>query len=385
MVPRSAQLDRVKSLLRQFPIVAILGPRQVGKSTLARQVMHDWKRPCHPFDLENPADLARLSDPMLALSALRGLVVLDEIQRLPGLFPLLRVLADRRPVRSRFLILGSATPDLLRQGNETLAGRIAFHRLDGFSLEEVGVKHFSKLWLRGGFPRSYLAATQVESQTWREQFVSTFLERDIPQLGIQISSTTLRRFWAMLAHYHGQIWNASEFGRSFGVTDNTVRHYLDVLTSAFVVRQLQPWHANIKKRQVRSPKVYLSDSGILHSLLGIGAKPELESHPKLGASWEGFVISQVAAQLDLRPDEMYFWATHSGAELDLLVVRGGKQLGFEVKRSASPVMSPSMRIALSDLNLARLFVVHAGDHSYDMASNVRAISLPHLERELERI
>jgi len=382
MIRRTVHIGRVINLLKQFPVVAILGARQVGKTTLACEIQKAWGKPCHAFDLESPADLGRLADPDLALSPLKGLVVLDEIQRVPNLFPLLRVLADRRPIRTRFLILGSASPDMLRQGNETLAGRIAYYSLDGISLEEAGIKNHPKLWLRGGFPRSYLAASHAKSQTWRQQFITTFLERDIPQLGIQVSATTLRRFWTMLAHYHGQVWNASEFGRSFGVADNTVRNYLDILTSAFVVRQLQPWHENIKKRQVKSPKVYLADSGILHSLLGLDDKASVEVHPKLGASWEGFVISQVAALIDVRPHECFFWATHAGAELDLLVVRGRKRWGFEVKRTSAPALTPSMRTALSDLKLQRLFIVHAGEHSFDMAKNVRAIAISHLLDEV---
>lgn len=383
MLRRTLHLDRVKRLLKQFPVVAILGARQVGKTTLAGQVQKSWQRSCHAFDLESPSDLVRLANPELALPPLKGLVVLDEIQRLPNLFPLLRVLSDRRPIRTRFLILGSASPDMLRQGNETLAGRIAFYRLDGFSLEEVGVANHAKLWLRGGFPDSYLAASNTKSQIWRQHFVTTFLERDLPQLGIQVSATTLRRFWTMLAHYHGQVWNASEFGRSFGVADNTVRNYLDILTSAFVVRQLQPWHENIKKRQVKSPKVYLSDSGILHSLLGLDNKADVEAYPKLGASWEGFVISQVVSRLNVRPHDCYFWATHAGAELDLFVIRGRKRWGFEVKRTVAPTITPSMRTALVDLKLQRLFVIHAGQHSFDMAKNIRAIALPHLLDELK--
>jgi predicted AAA+ superfamily ATPase len=382
MLRRTVHLGRVINLLKQFPVVAILGARQVGKTTLAGEIQKAWGKPRHAFDLESPADQGRLADPDLALSPLKGLVVLDEIQRMPNLFPLLRVLADRRPIRTRFLILGSASPDMLRQGNETLAGRIAYYSLDGISLEEAGIRNHPKLWLRGGFPRSYLAASHAKSLTWRQQFITTFLERDIPQLGIQVSSTTLRRFWTMLAHYHGQVWNASEFGRSFGVADNTVRNYLDILTSAFVVRQLQPWHENIKKRQVKSPKVYLADSGILHSLLGLDDKAGVEAHPKLGASWEGFVISQVAALLDVRPHECFFWATHAGAELDLLVVRGRKRWGFEVKRTSAPALTPSMRTALSDLKLQRLIIVHAGEHSFDMAKNVRAIAISHLLDEV---
>jgi len=383
MLRRTEHLARLTSLLKQFPVVAILGARQTGKTTLAGQLQKAWKQPTHAFDLERQADLGRMADPELALAPLKGLVVLDEIQRLPNLFPELRVLADRRPIRTRFLILGSASPEMLRQGNETLAGRIAYYPLGGFSLQEVGVKNHSKLWLRGGFPRSFLASSHTKSQTWRQQFVTTFLERDIPQLGIQVSSTTLRRFWTMLAHYHGQVWNASEFGRSFGVADNTVRNYLDILSSAFVVRQLQPWHENIKKRQVKSPKVYLNDSGILHSLLGLKTMTDVEAYPKLGASWEGFVISQVATLLDVLPQECFFWRTHTGAEIDLLVVRGRKRWGFEVKRTSAPTITPSMRTALTDLKLQRLFVIHAGEHSFDMAKKIRAIALPHLLDELK--
>lgn len=382
MLARAYHLHRVQNLLKQFPIVGILGARQIGKTTLAQEIARHWKQPCHSFDLESPVDLARLADPHLALSPLKGLVILDEIQQLPGVFPLLRVLADRKPLRTRFLILGSASPDMLRQGNETLAGRIAYHPLHGFSLREVGNDNHAKLWLRGGFPKSFLATSLARSHTWRQQFVTTFLERDIPQLGIQVSSQTLRRFWTMLAHYHGQVWNASEFGRSFGVADNTVRNYLDILTSAFVVRQLQPWHENIKKRQVKSPKVYLSDSGLLHALLGIHNQVDLDVHPKIGASWEGFAISQIVEHLDVLPSECFFWATHAGAELDLLVIRGRRRWGFEIKRTSAPTITPSMKIALDDLKLQRLYVVHAGEHTFDMARNVRAVALSRLLKDL---
>jgi predicted AAA+ superfamily ATPase len=383
MLQRTRHLERVKRLLRQFPIVAILGARQVGKTTLADEVRRGWKQPCHAFDLENPIDIARLADPSLALEGLKGLVILDEIQRLPNLFPLLRVLADRRPVRTRFLILGSASPDMLRQGNETLAGRIAYYHLDGFSLEEVGQDNHAKLWIRGGFPDSFVASTNAKSVAWRQQFISTFLERDIPQLGVRVAAATLRRFWTMLAHYHGQVWNSSELSRSFGVSDSTVRHYLDILESSFVVRQLQPWHENIKKRQVKSPKVFLADSGILHTLLGLGSLADVEAYPKLGASWEGFVIAQVVNRLEVTPHECFFWATHAGAELDLLVVRGQKRQGFEVKRSTAPTVTPSMKAAMSDLRLDRLFVIHAGEHSFDMGKGIRGIALRHLLDELK--
>lgn len=383
MIQRPQHIARLRNLLRDNPVVGILGARQVGKTTLARDLQRNWKQPCHAFDLERQSDLVRLADPELALEPLRGLVVLDEIQRMPNLFPLLRVLSDRRPIRTRFLVLGSASPELLRQGNETLAGRLALHTLEGFSLQEVGFRKESQLWLRGGFPRSFLASSNARSRDWREEFIDTFLERDLPQLGIRVGAATLRRFWTMLAHYHGQIWNASEFARSFGVNHTTIRHYLDILTSSLVVRQLQPWHENLKKRQVKAPKAYLADSGLLHTLLGITNRIDLDTHPKLGASWEGFVISQVTRLLSVRPHECFFWATHTGAELDLLVVRGRRRWGFEIKRTSAPTITPSMRIVLDDLKLQRLFVIHAGQHSFDMAKGIRAVALSQLLDELK--
>ena len=383
MIQRPRQIYRLQTLLRDNPVAAILGARQIGKTTLAKALQEVWQQPCHAFDLERQSDLARLADPELTLEPLRGLVVLDEIQRLPNLFPLLRALADRRPIRTRFLVLGSASPELLRQGNETLAGRLAQHTLNGFSLQEVGVKSHSRLWLRGGFPRSFLASSNARSWEWREDFIATFLERDLPQLGIRIGAATLRRFWTMLAHYHGQVWNASQFARNFGVNHTTVRHYLDILTSAFVVQQLQPWHENLKKRQVKAPKIYLRDSGLLHTLLGVVHRADLDAHPQVGASWEGFVISQVTALLEVRPHECFFWATHTGAELDLLVVRGRRRWGFEVKRTTAPAVTPSMRVALADLKLQRLFVIHAGRHSFDLTKHIRAVALPHLPREFK--
>jgi uncharacterized protein len=381
MIERAEHLRNVTSLLKEFPVVALLGARQVGKTTLSRDLQKSWKQPCHAFDLERQSDLGRLADPELALTPLQGLVILDEVQRMPNLFPLLRVLADRRPLRTRFLLLGSASPDMLRQGNETLAGRVAYYELKGLALKEVGIQNHAKLWLRGGFPRSYIAGSNNKSVAWRQQFITTFLERDVPQLGIQVSATTLRRFWTMLAHYHGQIWNASEFARSFGVADNTVRNYLDILSSAFVVRQLQPWYENLKKRQVKSPKVYLADSGLLHALLGLKHVAHVEAYPKLGASWEGFVIEQVTSQLNVRAEECYFWATHAGAELDLLVVRGNRRWGFEIKRTSSPSLTPSMRTALADLKLQQLFVVHAGENTFDLAKRIRAVAMSDLLAE----
>jgi predicted AAA+ superfamily ATPase len=383
MISRPQHLHQLKRLLERYSVVGILGPRQIGKTTLARQFAKQLKGDSTHFDLEDPRDLARLSDAAMALEPLRGLVILDEIQRRPDLFPLLRVLADRRPIRTRFLVLGSASPDMLRQSSESLAGRISYYELPGFSLSEVTSKYHSKLWLRGGFPSSNTARTNSESDLWRRDFIKTFLERDLPQLGIQTPSAILRRFWTMLAHYHGQIWNASEFARSFGVTNKTVGHYLDLLMSAFVIHSLQPWHENLKKRQVKAPKVYFSDTGLLHSLLRLTSLNDLDAHPRVGASWEGFVIHQVIRLLRVNENERFFWATHAGAELDLLVVRGRKRWGFEVKRTSAPFITPSMRTALADLKLQRLFVVHAGEHSFDLAKNIRAIALTHVLNELK--
>lgn len=297
MIDRKQEVETIQGLLRRHPVVGMIGARQVGKTTLARLLIQKTKGPSSYFDLENPEDLARIADPMLALKDLKGLVVIDEIQRQPNLFPILRVLVDRPKSVTHFLVLGSASPDLLRQSAETLAGRIFYHELGGFSLEEVGVENHMQRWLRGGFPRSYLARTHSESDEWRQGFIRTFLERDLPQFGITIRSTTLRRFWTMLANTHGQIWNASEFGRSFGVADTTVRNYLDLMTSALVIRQLSPWHENISKRQVKAPKIYIADSGVLHTLLGLRTLKDLEGHPKVGASWEGFVLEQVIRHL----------------------------------------------------------------------------------------
>jgi hypothetical protein len=286
---------------------------------------------------------------------------------------------DRPRSPATFLVLGSASPELLRQSSETLAGRIAYHELGGLSLEEVGIKNHQRLWFRGGFPRSYLAKNDSDSHEWRRGFVRTFLERDLPQLGVNIRSVTLRRFWTMLAHYHGQIWNASEFARSFGVSDTTVRHYLDLLTAALVVRQLPAWHENISKRQVKSPKIYLVDSGILHSLLNLRIMTDVESHPKLGASWEGFVLGEVVNRLQATAEECHYWATYSGAELDLLITQGRRKRGFEIKRTSSPKMTKSMAVAVEDLNLDRLDVIHAGDHSFPLSDKIRAVALKDLE------
>ncbi len=381
MFKRSRHLKAVVGLLERHRVVALVGARQVGKSTLARQIAA--QRPHSLFlDLEDPRDLARLADPMLALGDRRGLVVLDEIQRSPELFPALRVLADRAH-GPRFLVLGGASAALLKQASESLAGRIVFHDLAGLDLDEVGAARAEALWLRGGFPRSFTARSNRASAEWRRGFVRTFLERDLPQLGVSVPSATMGRFWAMLAHCHGQTLNSSELGRSLGVSDTTIRHYADQLAATFVVRLLPPWHENLSKRQVKAPKIYIADSGLLHTLLDIEDKVDLERHPKLGASWEGFCIAQAVARLGARPEECYFWATHGGAEIDLVVVRGRRRRGFEIKRTSMPSVTPSMRTALVDLKLDSIDVIHAGAETFPLATKIRALALARLLQDLK--
>lgn len=385
-VRRGEHVQAVRALLRDNPVVAILGPRQVGKTTLARQVLANWRGPKSFYDLEDEVDRRKLQDPGIALREAKGLVVLDEVQQLPEVFRLLRVLADRRPVRTRFLVLGSASPELLRQSSESLAGRIAFHDLDGLHGREVSkVRGYSldRLWLRGGFPASFLARNDESSLRWRQDFVRTFLQRDIPALLPGTASAQLERFWRMLAHWHGSLWNASELARSLGTTDQTARRYLDLLTHTFVLRVLQPWHENLGKRQVKAPRVYIADSGLAHALLGIGTMAELLGHPKVGASWEGFLIGQVVELLGARRDECFFWATHQGAELDLLVVRGKRRIGFEWKRAEAPTMTKSMVVAQQDLRLDELYVVHGGQECWQMGKNVRAVAARRLLDEIE--
>ena len=382
MIPRERHLNRLKYLLSIFPVVAIIGARQVGKTTLARELSRTWQGPSRRFDLEDPGHLAQLEEPMLALGSLAGLVVIDEVQRRPELFSVLRVLVDRPHSKARFLVLGSASPSLLRQSSESLAGRIAVHELGGLSLEEVGVSAREPLWLRGGFPRSFLASNEGESAEWRREFIRTFLERDIPQLGIQIPSLTLHRFWRMLAHYHAQLWNGAELARAFGVAATTVRRYLDMLTSALVVRQLPAWHENISKRQVRSPKVYISDSGLLHSLLGIEDEAALHGHPKVGASWEGYALAEVIQRLGALPEECFFWGAHSGAKLDLLIVRGQKRIGIEFKRTTSPGTTRSMHSAAKILDLDELILVHAGEDSFLLRGGFKAVAFARLAQDL---
>jgi hypothetical protein len=378
---RSSEVRDVRRLIATNPVVAILGPRQVGKTTLARAIAHHWTGPTTTFDLEDPRDLERLSDPTTALGPLRGLVVIDEIQRRPDLFPILRVLADRDPRPARFLVLGSASPGLLKQSSESLAGRIAYFELQGFGLADVGPR-WERLWLRGGFPRSYLARGDDESLRWRRDLIRTFLERDLPALGITIPARTIHRFWMMLAHYHGQIWNGAELARAFGIAETTVKRYLDLLTNTFMVRMLSPWSENPGKRIVKTPKVYLADAGLLHALLDIRNARALEGHPKIGASFEGFALQEVARTLRVRPDQCYFWATHQGAELDLLVVEGTRRRGFEFKRSDAPGITKSMRIALDDLGLDTLDIVHAGKSTYPLADRIRAVAISRVTTDL---
>jgi len=371
VIDRKADVAPVRAALRRSRVVALLGPRQCGKTTLARKFVSPDS--LNYFDLEEPQSLARLTEPDTALRPLEKLVVIDEIQRRPDLFPLLRVLADRTPLPARFLILGSASPDLLRQSSESLAGRLETVSLEGFRLSDLGAAAQSRHWLRGGFPLAYTARTEADSLTWRRQFLQTFLERDLPQLGIRIPAAVLRRFWNMVAHYHGQIWNAAELARALAVNESTVRRYLDLMTGVFMVRQLPPWFENLGKRQVKAPKIYVRDSGLLHTLLGVTSQHDLEHHPKVGASWEGYAVEEVLKAL--QPDEAYYWATYNGAEIDLILFKDGRRVGVECKRADAPALTPSMRIALADLKLDQLSVVYPGEKKYSLARNVEVVPL----------
>jgi hypothetical protein len=372
--PRPDLQQEIEHALARSRVVALIGPRQCGKTTLARQFVAVDS--LNYFDLEDPVSLARLDQPMTALQDLMGLVVIDEVQRRPDLFPILRVLCDRAPLPARFLILGSASPELLRQSSESLAGRLEFIQMAGFSLAEVGVEMQVRHWLRGGFPLAFLAESNVDSLVWRRSFIQTFLERDLPQLGISVPASNLFRFWSMLAHYHGQVWNAAEAARALAVNESTTRRYLDLLEGVFMVRQLPPWYANLGKRQVKSPKLYFRDTGILHQMLGIRDERDLLTHPKTGASWEGYVIEEVVKAV--KPDEVYFWATHAGAELDLLLFKDGRCLGVECKRMDAPRLTPSMRIALEDLGLDHLVVIYPGARAYPLSDRVTVLPLAHL-------
>lgn len=379
MIPRTRHLELLKRQLADFPVVAILGARQIGKTTLAAQLEADWDGPKRHFDLEDPDDQARLADPAFVLRELKGLVVLDEIQLRTDIFPLLRVLADRAGTPARFLILGSAAPELLKATAESLAGRVVFHELDGLALDEIAPvaaapDWLDTRWLRGGFPRALLARDGELSREWREAFIRTYLERDLPQLGIHLPAPTLRRFWTMLAHYHGQTWNGSELARALGVSDKTVSRYLDILEGTFMAFRLTPWHANVGKREIRAPKVYVADTGLLHSLLGIGERDALLAHPKCGASWEGFILREVIRGFGAKRGEAFFWGVHAGAELDLLILQDGRRLGFEIKLTKSPQVTASIRSAKETLGLDHLYVMcHGEGEPWVLAEGVTAV------------
>lgn len=371
MINRSSLIQQLKAALDRSRIVVLAGPRQSGKTTLARELLSEDS--INYLDLEDPASLVRLEEPMTALRPLKGLVVIDEVQRRPDLFPVLRVLADRKNVPARFLILGSASGELLRQSSESLAGRMERITIGGFVLPEIGFEEEQNLWLRGGFPLSYLARNDEDSNIWRKNFIATLLERDFPQWGVRVPAIALQRFWTMLAHYHGQIWNAAEPARALGVSESTTRRHLDLLSDAFMIRQLQPFYANLRKRQVKAPKIYVRDSGLLHQLLGIGTLKDLFSHPKLGASWEGFVIEQVLRTQN--HDEAFFWATHQGAEIDLIIRQNNSLFGIECKRTDTPRITPSIRIALEDLGLEKIVILYPGTKSFPLSEQITAIPL----------
>jgi len=379
MLQRPEFIEKIHFSFEISPIVALLGPRQCGKTTLARTFPTQAE---NYFDLDDPRAIARLEDPLLALEPLSGLIVIDEIQKQPELFPVLRHLVDKNPTQ-QYLILGSASRELIQKSSESLAGRIAYIELTPFTLNEVDT--LDKLWLRGGFPRSYLAQTDAYSFTWRENYIRTYLEQDIPNLGISIPAKQLRRFWMMLCHYHGNIFNASELGRSLNISYNTAKRYLDILAATFMVRVLQPWHANISKRQVKSPKIYLRDSGILHALIDVDSKNTLYNHPQLGASWEGFALEQVIRQLDVDNEHCYFWATHTQAELDLLILHKGKKLGFEFKHTSQPKLTRSMQTAQKDLDLDQLTVIIPGKTNIQLSHAVQAIGLDNIEQALQPV
>lgn len=383
MLRRLSSLEVLRALLGWSRAVGILGARQVGKTTLAHELAAGLTTPVHHFDLEDPRHARQLENAMDVLEPLRGLIVLDEVQARPDLFPALRVLLDRAGQPARFLLLGSASGSLLRQGSESLAGRLAWHRLDGFHLGETGPQSWRTLWLRGGFPRSYLATTEAESLGWRRSFLETFLARDLPVMGVTTSFLRMREFWSMLAHWNGRVLNHAELARSLGSTAATVDKYLAILADTMVVRVLRPWFTNVKKRLVKSPKVYVIDSGLQHALLDIGTYDELAGHPLVGASFEGFAVQQVIKQLGVRDEECWFWASHGGAELDLLIVRGDRKWGFEFKRTETPSTTKSMHAAMQDLQLERIDVVHLGPDTFPLRDRIRALSIQRLTIDLE--
>ncbi|MDX1909342.1 MAG: ATP-binding protein [Bacteroidia bacterium] len=363
-IERTRCIQEITSLLQVFPVTAILGPRQVGKTTLSK--VFD---PQHIFDLENPRDMAALENPQLVLEKLEGLIVIDEVQRKPELFPLIRYLVDTHPAQ-RYLILGSASSSLRQQSGESLAGRIGYYYLTGFNLTETGPAHLDTLWLRGGFPRSFLAADDQLSLLWRNNFIATFLEKDLAMLGSNIPSPVMYRFWLMLSHYHGQTLNFSELGRSFGISDKTVRHYLAILEDTFMVRLLLPWYVNTGKRLVKSPKLYLRDSGVFHALQHINTSEALRVNPKVGASWEGFALEELVSYLAKRDNEVFFYASHGGSELDLYWQDQGKKLGAEFKFMDAPKMTQSMQQVLVDLSLDHLWVIYPGNKQYSLSAQV---------------
>lgn len=379
-------LNQVQHAFELFPVVALLGPRQVGKTTLARQFIETqqgFNFETHYFDLEDPTALSRLTSPKLTLQKLEGLVVIDEVQRAPELFPVLRYLVDRPRSKLRLLILGSASKDLLRQSSETLAGRIKFIEVSAFSAEELKKFSQERLWLQGGFPKAYLAESASDAFSWLEAYVTTYVERDIPALGVNIPAQSLRRFWQMLTHNHAQILNYSKLGRSFGASDNTIRSYIEILESTFMVRQLMPYHSNSKKRFVKSPKIYFRDSGVLHSLMGIKTSHQLDTHLALGASWEGFAIEQIIAKFDVKPYDCFFWSTHSGPEIDLLIQKSDGLHGFEIKHTDSPKVTKSMRVAQKDLNLKTLTIVVPNSPHYELEESVFVSDLESLVKSKE--
>ena len=376
MIDRPGYLQQIRFQFDVHPVVTILGPRQCGKTTLARMyadrlVNEEVTR----FDLEDPTHLSRLESPKLALETLRGLIIIDEVQRSPGLFEVLRVLVDRENNPAQFLILGSASRELIRQSSETLAGRIGHIELTPFSLKEVGKRNIAKLWFTGGYPPSFLAQSEEIGAAWRKAYISTFLERDIPLLGFSIPPEALRRFWMMLAHYHGQTVNYSELGRSFGASDNTVRRYLDLLGATFMIRQLSPWYENIKKRQVKAPKIYIRDSGIFHTLLGVEHYASLQFHPKLGPSWEGFALETIIRRYGADPGECYFWSAYGRAELDLLIFSGSRRIGFEIKHTDAPKITRSLQTAREDLKIDELYIVYPGKERFPLDRGIQAVGL----------
>lgn len=377
MIDRPQLRRQIQAALGRSRAVVLVGPRQTGKTTIAREFLSST----HPnyFDLEDPVARGRLAQPMTALEKLRGLIVIDEVQHAPDLFPVLRVLIDRSNRPGQFLLLGSASPALLRQTSESLLGRVEVMEVSGFNLAEVGPANLDKLWVRGGFPPAFTAATDQDGASWCRQAAARFVEVDLPQFGVNVAAPAMLRFWMMLAHYHGQVWSAADPARSLGVSEPTVRRYLNWLTQGFMVRQLQPWYENVGKRQVRAPKIYFRDTGLLHALLGITDRAALLTHPRLGASWEGFALEQVIRVA--QPEQIYFWATHAGAELDLLMFRYGKRVGVEFKRVDAPAVTPSMRIAMQDLKLDALYVIYPGTQRYPLAERIEALPLAQIEGE----